>query len=206
MGKKEETVSASAVSEDADVIPAKEQVRKARKEEQYRVAREAKNAKKGKTPESEQERQIRLGVEAEARLSLKSEQKAEQRSDKFAETDYSRVEDVLKANDIALTAWSLAVGQYQSGSSTLNISGGGQQKYVDLEAALKVWRKAAFKISKDGLGVITRMSKYMTVDDKSKRPNGGKNSVNLVERKYQANFLIVTDRGEINVHIDSSPP
>jgi len=199
-------VSASAVSEDADVVPAKEQARKARKEEQYRVAREAKKAKKSKAPESEQEKQIWLGLETEARLGLESEQKAEQRSDKFAETDYSRVEDVLKANDIALTAWSLAVGQYQSGSSTLNISGGGQQAYVDFEAALKVWRKAVFKISKDGLGVITRMSKYMTVNDKSERPDGGRNSVNLVERKYQANFLIATDRGEINAHIDSPPP
>jgi len=204
MGKKEETVSASAVSENADVVPAKEQARKARKEEKYRVAREAKNAKKGKAPESEQERQIRLGVEADARRRQESEQRAEQRREKFSETDYSLVEDALKTNDIAFNAWTLAVEQYQSGSSTLNISGG-LQPYDDLVAALNAWSEAASKITKSGLGVIARMSKFKTVKDKSERPDGGKNAMNLVERKYQASFIIFTDRGDINVHIDSTP-
>ena len=164
--------------------------------------------KKAAAPETAEEAQLRIGLEAEQRRNEALQQRANSRTESWVDTDYTAVVAILNGNDIAKAAWEAIAAHFKSGSSKTEIGGLGVQDHAALTAACAVWRTAAFELQRRGqLGLVTWMSRFNEVKDKSKRTDGGKNAANLVARSYQASFIAeIQGIGRINLHVDSNPP
>lgn len=153
--------------------------------------------------ETAEELQVRLSLEHEKRREEEQGKRALERETLWGKDDYTVVISQLEGNLIAKAAWDLIVSRLKSGSIQENISGLAKYSYEDLLAAVLVWRTAA---GKTPIHLIQYMSTFSTVEDKSERGDGGKNKANLVERDYQASFILTTEIGKINLHVDAHPP
>jgi hypothetical protein len=144
---------------------------------------------------SAEELQISAGIAAEERRAAQKAALATDRTATLTAANLIPTPAKFTQNSLVETVWEAARNQYiRSGPNSMAIAGTYDEAVVD--AAMAVWRN----IQPGGL--ITHLSRFAGVQDKSSRPDGGANTANLESRERQGNFIITLDGHMINVHVN----
>lgn len=156
---------------------------------------------KQKAPEpTEEEKQIELAIAHEERLAQERSAAKETRQTDLSGFNLVPGESVT-GDPVLQMVWSAILSEYVNRiNQNLSIS----QSFTNeqLTTALEIWKSQTGTLRSNQN--VTYVSTFNQVQDKSQRADGGTNSVNLVKRSNQANFIIEINGYRINAHVDQS--